>query len=781
MRIYFSLLLIFFTFISFAQFSVSGKVTDETHQPLVGAYVNLSGKQSLTDVNGVYVFSNLSEATYTLTVSYVGYISTKKNILLTSNKEVDIVLQLDAQTIEQIVIEGYGKSIANKEEISSAYIQQHFSGSLAQTLEHTAGVNVMRISSGTGKPVVRGLGFNRVAVSVNANKHEGQQWGADHGLEIDAFSPESIELIKGVASIEYGSDAIGGVLNIKNNLIPEKNYFDGRITLLGRSVNNTIGTAFELKERKEKFFYKIKGLYLDYGDYNTPTDTIVYLTRKIPIHNRRLKNTAGEEWNLFGQIGYVQEDYHTLLTVSNNRTKAGFFPGSHGIPDQNRLQDDDNSRNIDYPYQSANHFMIQNEHKWKFTDSEWAVDLAFQNNHRQERSAFHTHYSNQLPPEKEADVELDFNLNTFSGNAKYTCFFSERHTTDIGLQLQFQDNNIGGFNFLLPEYNKENYGLFALHNYRLSDKFRLNFGARYDFSAINIKSFYDSVLYEYLIGRNYSEALAHQYAQRSPALSRDWNNFNLKAGAMYSLNRKIDFTLNVGSSFRNPTPIELAANGVHHGSFRHEQGDTELDPEKGYVIDVQANYQTESFSLKFSPYLYYFSNYIYLKPTGAFSVLPHSGQIYKYSQTEALLTGFELETAFSVDKFTTELVLEYIYNRQIQQQYPLPFTPPLNVFAKVGYTFLENGNIFQNSDVYLNGKYFAAQHRIAQNEEVTPSSLVFGAGLATDVKLGNRRANLRLSVQNIFDTKYFSHLSFYRSLEIPEQGRNIQLMFQLPF
>ncbi|HUH50800.1 MAG TPA: TonB-dependent receptor [Flavobacterium sp.] len=781
MRIYFSLSLIFFTFISFAQFSVSGKVTDAAQQPLVGAYVNLSGKQSLTDINGDYVFSELSGSTYTLTVSYIGYVSYEIRLQLSSDQVVNIELKVDAHTIEKIVIEGYSKSIDNKQRVSSDYIQQSFSGSLAQTLENTPGINVMHIGSGTGKPVIRGLGFNRVAVSLNSNKYEGQQWGADHGLEIDAFSLESVELIKGVASIEYGSDAIGGVLKIKNNLIPEKHSFEGKLTLLGRSVNNTLGTAFELKERKDAFFYKIKGLYLDYGDYNTPTDTIIYLTRKIPIHNRRLKNTAGEEWNIFGQMGYVQDNYHTLLTLSNNRTKAGFFPGSHGIPDLDRLQDDGDSRNIDYPYQSANHFMLQNEHQWKFTDAELALDLAFQNNHRQERSAFHTHYSNQLPPENNADIELDFNLNTISTNAKYSYFYSEKHTTDIGLQLQFQDNTISGYNFLLPEYNRENYGLFALHNYRWSNKIRLNVGARYDFSAIKTASYYDQVLYEYLIGRNYTEAIAQQYAQRSPELSRNLGNFNLKAGALYSLNTKIDFNLNIGSSFRNPTPIELGANGVHHGSFRHEQGDAQLDAEKGYVVDVQANYKTDNFSFKLSPYLYYFSNYIYLKPTGTFSVLPHSGQIYKYSQTEALLTGFEFETAFAIDAFAAEWVVEYIYNRQIGENYPLPFTPPLNVFTKLDYRFLQNGKTFKQSNIYLTGKYFATQNRIARNEEVTPWSMVFGTGIATDLKLGKRTAHLSIAVQNIFDTKYFSHLSFYRSLEIPEQGRNIQLMIQFPF
>src|SRR5690606_4431609 len=298
--------------------------------------------------------------------------------------------------------------------------------------------------SGASKSIIRGFGFNRVVVTQNGNKHEGQQWGADHQLEIDAFSVEQVELIKGAASIEYGNEAIGGVLNVKNDVIPDENSFSGKATLFGKSVNNAVGTSFDLRQRDQKFFYKFKGFYTDFGDYNIPTDTIIYLTRKIPIHNRRLKNTAGTEWNAFGQIGYVSENYQTIFTVSNNRNKTGFFPGSHGIPDLNRLQDDGNSRNIEYPYQQTNHFTFQNVHKWKLSKSDFSLDVAYQNNHRQEISEFHTHFSNQTPPENDSDLELDFNLHTISSNAKLRYYFDEKHQIDIGVQLQHQSNSIKG-------------------------------------------------------------------------------------------------------------------------------------------------------------------------------------------------------------------------------------------------------------------------------------------------------------------------------------------------
>jgi len=767
---------------SLAQFSVSGTVKDEENNALMGATVQLSGQKTLTDLGGNFSISGIAHTKQELRISYIGFQTYIQTIELHNSKIIEIVLQKDEKQLEKINISVHTKiELTNKTNFSEKEIQQNFSGSLVGSLENVAGINAISIGSGTAKPIIRGLGFNRIAVAVNSTKHEGQQWGADHGLEIDSFSPENIEIIKGTASIEYGNDAIGGVLNIQNNKIPEKKSFYGITTFLARSVNQTIGTAFAITNRNDNFFYKLKGSYIDYGDFRTPTDTIVYLTRKIPIHNRKLKNTAGQEWNIFSQIGYVNDTYRTIFSVSNNQNKAGFFPGSHGIPDLKRLQDDKNSRNVDYPYQQANHFTLQNQHEWIFSNAELFVDWSFQNNHRQEKSEFHTHYSNQSPPEKNTDLELDFNLNTYSVNSKYTYFFTEKHKTDLGFQLQIQENKVRGYNFLLPEYDRETYGIYGLHRYNFSNKLHFDVGLRYDFSQTKLYQFYDKILYDYLIERNYSEELANQYASRSPKKSKKFNDFNTKVGISYSWRQQIDFTLNVGSSFRNPTAIELGANGIHHGSFRHEKGSTNLDSEKGYVVDFQVDYQTERFNVKFNPYLYYFDNYIYLRPTGVFSILPHSGQIYQYSQTKAILSGFEFQTNYSFGNFKPEIVLEYIYNQQIETKFPLPFTPPLNIFTKLNYLILWEGKYIKNSEIYVSGKYFARQKNIAQMEEITPSSAVFGIGFSAEFSFGKVKPNLMFSVQNVFDTKYYSHTSFYRALEIPEQGRNIQLMLKIPF
>lgn len=256
-------------------------------------------------------------------------------------------------------------------------------------------------------------------------------------------------------------------------------------------------------------------------------------------------------------------------------------------------------------------------------------------------------------------------------------------------------------------------------------------------------------------------------------------------GAKFDWTEQVSIGATVGTNFRFPTAIELASNGVHHGAFRHEKGNPDLDPEKGVAFDFRATYQNESFSTTLSPYAYYFTNYIFLKPTGTFSILPDSGQIYEYTQSKALITGFEwkAEKRF-FDQLTVEGVFEFIYNKQLSNgssgNYPLPFSTPANFFGQVSYAF-KDWRVFKTPEVFVNGKWYAEQKRIAQGEDITPSSQSYGAGISSVIQLGKVEAKASLTATNIFDAKILNHMSFYRPLGIPELGRSIQLMIQIPF
>jgi iron complex outermembrane receptor protein len=242
--------------------------------------------------------------------------------------------------------------------------------------------------------------------------------------------------------------------------------------------------------------------------------------------------------------------------------------------------------------------------------------------------------------------------------------------------------------------------------------------------------------------------------------------------------------INAGKSFRCPNAIELSSNGIHHGSFRHETGNPNLKSEEGYYMDGNVEWSRNSSLISLSSYLYYFTNYIFLNPTGDWSILPDGGQIYEYTQSKAMLSGVEIGLSHKFrPSFIAEMNLEYIYNKQINEdaslEYPLPFTPPLNGYIELNYLVSDKSSFIDNTTVFLHSKFALEQQRISRNEETTEGFILFGIGMESTIYIGIP-VEIVLRLDNIFNTKYFNHISFYRKLNIPEQGRNIQIHLKLP-
>jgi iron complex outermembrane recepter protein len=788
MKNYLIIALFFCFWTATSQFTLTGKVMDENGLPLYGSHVHSIYFNTTTDESGIFEIKHLPKAEIRIYISNLGYSSVDTIIDIHQDKFVTFQLMTETSALDEVVIQQHlnQRHKVSNQIVSEEYIQDQFAGSLAITLERLPGINATEIGAGASKPIIRGLGFNRVVVAENSIKHEGQQWGADHGLEIDAFAAEEIEVIKSGGMIEYGSDAIGGIINIRNDLIPNKNSFSGKYTVMGRSVNQTLLNSIHVQGRKDRLFYKFKATISDYGDYNVPTDNIVYLTVNMPVYNNRLKNTAGNEQNFFGQVGYVADNFHSIFTASNTYTKAGFFPGSHGIPSISRVEDDGDRRNIDYPYQSVNHFKLTSTNRWLFERSDITFSSNFQNNRRREFSEFHTHFGSQAPPLENPDVELDFNLNTFDNQLKYSQFLSSKSKFNLGVQHQYQENKIDGYNFLLPAYTRKTLAAFASYEHQATEKLILDFGMRFDFAAIKTESFYDLNLYEFLISMGQTEERAQFYALRSSEIDRDFQNVNALSSLIYTPSQNWEYTLSVGTNFRVPNAIELASNGIHHGSFRHEQGDPSLSPERGIVADATMGYRNETFSVGLSPFLFYFQNYIFLMPSGTFSPLPHGGQVYRYTESEAFITGVEIQLDKTwFERLNSLFIFEYLYSRQItgsnSRNYPLPFSPPVNGFLELGYQFGTIGKRLQETTLSLNSKFALEQNRTAQNERVTPGYAIYGFGLKTNFVVNSFKAEVSLQGTNLFNTRYFNHTNFYRALEIPEMGRNFQLMIKIPF
>lgn len=766
----------------YAQHQVEGTVWDEFSEPLPYATLNLGIHNTQANEQGIFHFDDIPEGSFTLTIFSEGTQIYQSEIKVPTTGRLDIFLTSQADELDEIIIHTTHAKTFNEAVVGHQHIIENFAGSLASSLTQVAGVQSSDIGSGNSKPIIRGLGFNRVAVSENGIKQEGQQWGADHGLEIDALQTEKVEIIKGVGAIAYGGDAIGGVIQIQNDAIPAKEGFSGNIILHGQSVNDGLGLSASSAYKSENHFLKAKFSMQDYADFKIPTDQIRYLNTNIPVDNRRLKNTAGRDQSVYLQGGFFNEKFKNILSLSYVGSKTGFFPGAHGVPSIDSARQDGDFRDIDFPFQQVNHIKAINQSEWYDGNRTWSLTVGLQHNHRQEWSAFHTHYGNQPKPNNQPDLELDFKLITADIQGKVTIEQGVYHQTQIGLQHNYQVNRVGGYGFLLPEYDRANAGLFAQHHWDISAQWQLDVGWRLDYTEMDIAAFFDPILYEHFVGRGYLPTEATDLAQRSAALQQSYLQQNVAIGARYRINDDWAARATFSTNFRTPTAIELSANGVHHGAFRHEKGNPNLSPEKGFSAETGISWEKNDWSIDWNPYVYYFQNYIYLKPSGKFSPLPHAGQVYEYDESKALLYGFEFVASKKFNNWQLQGTFEYLNNRQIvdgKLDYPLPFTPPINAYSMVEYTFKDLKS-FKNTSAQASIRWANQQSEIARNEDITPSYTTFGLLLKTQWHANNFKPSIQLAVNNLFNTKYYNHASFYRAVEIPELGRNIQLIIQIP-
>lgn len=779
------LLLVFFLFVNFALaqeqeggYSIEGFILNISNEPMPGAHVYLqeTKEQTLTSAEGKFHFSNLNPGAYRLHVSYVGYrcIHPYRLEIIDKDVNVSVIMEPVGMDLDEVVVAADFKS-ANQKTVQTVvtanerFIRENRGSSLMTSLEKLPGVQAMSIGQGLSKPMIRGLSFNRVVVSENNIKMEGQQWGADHGLEIDQFGVEQIEIIKGPSSLKFGSDALGGVVQIKPHALAAPGQIETEAGFIARSVNQLLGYSLAARMRKKDFFAYGRFTQTRFSDYKVPADSFFYNRYRFAIPDKKLNNTAGLEQNVYLTAGWLGDWGKLSVSATDVFSKTGFFPGAHGIPSADKLIDDGDARNIALPFQEVNHLKMSANGFFALGENQFLFDLAFQRNHWQEWSRFHSHYPQQDIPQKNPDLELEWFLDTYSTNLAYQ-LKGLRHRFDIGVSAMFQQNTIGGYAFLLPSYRKSAAGLFVVHDFSLSEKLSLNWGLRYDIGQINL---------DYYLS-------PYTNRVKSPDFSARYHDVSWAAGILY--NTKTDFVmkLNLAKSFRMPGASELASNGIHHGSFRYELGDTTLKSEYAYQLDFELEFRRGNWFLGISPFAGYFPNFIYLNPTGSYLMPDGSeieeadaGQVYQYVQSEAYRYGAEIQLAYKLNRLLKlDAQSEYVFTTD--GVYPIPFTPPMQVVLGLDFdlpTYWKNLHLARFRIEMLAA---AKQDLVARNELVTPGYQLFNFSFSTKVITRYFPLGIDFQWQNMLNAKYYNHLSFYRHLQLPEAGSNFQLMLSIP-
>jgi iron complex outermembrane receptor protein len=524
-----------------------------------------------------------------------------------------------------------------------------------------------------------------------------------------------------------------------------------------------------LKGNTRGLVYQARFSTQDFGDYRVPADNFYYNGYILPIYNNQLKNTAGKERNLSGMVGLKKNWGYSTLTISNYNQHAGIFPGAVGIPRLYNLEDDGDPRNIDLPRQKINHFKIISNSNILFGGNWLEVNLGYQNNDRKEEGEPHAH---GFEPAPEGNLALGLKLETYSANLRYNQAINEKANRIIGIQYQYQVNSFEGFEFLLPAFTQNALGVYFHEQRSPGEVFTINYGLRMDYAKVIIEEHYEP---DYP-GNPQDSVL------RNPSVNRDFFNLSGGIGLSWFPNHNLNLKFNMGSSYRIPTPNELTVNGIHHGTFRHERGDPTLDAERGWQFDLSFSYHLNRFLFNITPFLNLYRNYIYLKPTAEFSELPGGGQIFQYTQDNAIFIGGELSIDYHmIENLHLEIVSEYVANYNLDTELPLPFTPPFSTLLNIEYRVPELTNVLRNSFLNFGTRFTGAQNRVDRNEQPTDGYILLNFGLGTEFHIGKQQLDFLFNIQNLLDTRYMNHLSRYRWLNLPEQGRNVSLSLIFPF
>ncbi|MEX2428876.1 MAG: TonB-dependent receptor [Bacteroidales bacterium] len=775
-------------------YTLSGRITDEKDRPLPGASVMIapSNGGAVTGGDGQFLLENLPSAEYLFTVAFLGYERHTERLSLKDDLYLEVKLVPSFQSLHEVVItDDYAeKRIAEDplsiEIVNDAFLRQHLGGSLMQSIERLPGVSTIDIGQGLSKPVIRGLSFNRVVVAENGIRHEGQQWGADHGLEIDQYANDRIEVIKGPSSLMHGSDAIGGVIDLKQHGLPEKYSVGGAVDLTGKSNNALLGSSASLFVRGAEFYMTLRGTWMDYGDYRVPADSVDIYSYRAPLHDRQMRNTAGNEKNLHFSAGYIQNGFSSRLFVSNISGRNGFFANAHGLEPRrvDTVLHDRSSRDIQYPFHKVNHLKVISRTAWRKEDRHLEVDLGFQHNFRQEWSEYVSHgYMPALFPDTlsfHPDLEREFDKMIYTGNIRGGVQLGGRSEVTAGISAEYQDNAIDGRGFIIPAFTQQALGSFLYLKHYLSENSLVHAGIRVDGGLIRTDSYHDWFSSQ----PDPDNDSIRLFLQRADDLERRFSSHTWSLG--YNLNLDhFSLKLNAGKSFRMPIAKELAANGVNYHRFSYEVGNAGLDPEVAYQVDGGAEWHNRRLAIGITPFAGYFPNYIYLNPGYTHDRLYGNGnQVFTYTQSRVARYGGEIHAHYQLlESWKLGLIGEYIYSVQLsgaKRGFTLPFSPPASLLLNAKY-LREQAWVFRAGYLSLDVRMAAAQQRIVPPEEITASYVTLNLGAGGKVLVGKQEVSVSLQVRNLLNNKYFNHTSYYRLINVPEPGRGVVVNISVPF
>ncbi|WP_231491062.1 TonB-dependent receptor [Pedobacter sp. Leaf170] len=740
---------------------IKGKVLDsESNQPLPGATIFIPDLKvtAVTNADGEFTLKNLpSKGTYLVEVHYIGYKEVAKLVNFSSTAPIEFSLKSTAIETKEVVITGtLISSTSRRNSASSAVVGKDQllapSTNLIDALAKVPGVSQITTGPSISKPVIRGLGYNRIVTLDDGIKQQGQQWGDEHGIEIDQFKSDRVEILRGAASLMYGSDALGGVINLLEPSTAPEGQVKGEFVTNYSTNNGLTANSLMLNGNENGFVWRARGTYKNAHSFNTPTGYF--------------PNSGFNETALSGMVGLNKSWGYTHLNVSNFRNNIGFFEGGTDANGNFVKEDGDpfldsdfKSRTLDYPRQDIRHFKIALNNNFVLGNGNLKADFGYQQNQRREL-------------EDGPDPSLFFDLKTYTGDLKYYIHETNGWQPVFGLSADAGKSLNKGEEFLVPDYNTYGIGAFAYAK-KNWEKNTFRIGARYDFRKNNGKQLIAE-------GEEVFAPFENKFSNVSGAL-----------GFTHQFNDELNFKANAGSAFRAPNPAELGSNGIHEGTFRYEIGNANLSPERSYQVDAALEYEGKIVSASASIYNNYVDNFIYASNNGETIVAEGDVYpVYRYGQVNANLYGAEATlTIHPVSFIHFENTFGYVHAQNTTLNRPLAFIPAGTLRNELRFEPKIKGTNDAYVSVGINSAF--KQNRVDDVFE-TPTSgyTLLNAGIGATFNLGKQPIRFSVSANNLLNQRYYDALSRYKpgrfdyenpSLGVFNPGRNITFGLYVPF
>lgn len=716
---------------TYGQNTVSGKITDaNTGEALVGAtvYIQKLEKGTITDLDGKFQIDGLQKGRFSFLFSSLGYGSKTLEVEIPSEENLNIQLSPSAIEMEEVIVSTpfhqlQSDNVMKVERLNAGELKNG-ALNLSEGISTIAGVENITTGSGIGKPVIRGLSSNRVLVYTQGVRLENQQFGDEHGLGLNSSGMESVEVIKGPASLLYGSDALGGVLYLN----PE-NYAPADSVDLDASAlyySNTLGREANagFKTSGEKLNFLIRGNYAEHSDYETGS-------------GQRVTNSRFKEYDLKTGAGFRNKLYKADLRYNYNSSKLG-------IPEE--IGTKTTSKSPEYPYQWVQNHVLSLDNKFYLSSSSLDLKLGYTFNDRREF-------------EESADPALEMHLQTLSYDLKYELPKKGKLDLIFGLQGMHQTNKNFGEELLIPDALTNDFGILSTAHYHLQ-KVDFQAGFRYDHRLIDAETHGEPGTGDFI-----------------PAVERDFNSYTGALGVKYDFKEVITARLNFASGFRAPNLAELSSNGVHEGANRYEIGNPGLDNEQNDQLDLALEYRNKHLEVFTNAFYNHINDYIYLEPTGEMIA---GNEVFEYVQNNAKLyggeAGFHLHP-HPLDWLHFESSYELVIGEQENGQ-ALPLIPAQSVNNRLRFEFQD---FLEESYFSLSLKTVFDQNRTGMFETASKAYSLLNAGLGGNIDLGFAGLKLQLTGTNILNKTYIAHLSRLKPNGIPNMGRNLIISAKLDF